>query len=78
MASKADQVHVEVLYNLKLDLLLVMEDKNVSKAELGRRLGVSRSRVDYIFSSESSLTLRTISNCCIALGIKPRIKLTED
>lgn len=52
----------------------LMNDKNVSRAELARRMGVSRGRITQIFSDEcTNLTIRLLARAVHALGEVPAI-----
>lgn len=65
----------DIVYNVTEDLLVILEDMNISKKELARRLGKSRSYVSQILSGSRNMTLGTLSDICFALGFKPEIKL---
>lgn len=64
-------------YNLSEDLLILMESKGVSKSELAIKLNIDESRLIHVFDNPETITLRTICECCKALDIDPRIKLTD-
>lgn len=65
----------ELVYNVTEDLLVILEDMDISKKELARRLGKSRSYVTQILSGSRNMTLGSLSDICFALGFKPEIKL---
>jgi transcriptional regulator with XRE-family HTH domain len=65
----------ELVYNVTEDLLVILEDMDVSKQELARRLGKSRSYVTQILSGARNMTLGTLSDVCFTLGIKPKVVL---
>lgn len=49
----------------------LMEEKNVSRAELARRMGVSRPRVTQMLSDEcTNFTVRLLARAAFALGEK--------
>lgn len=51
---------------------LMLDEKGVTRAELARKLGVSRARVTQIFSDDASnLTLRLLARSYLALGEEP-------
>lgn len=50
------------------ELLGLMERKGLSRADLARMLGLSKSRMTQIFSGEHSLTLGTVADAFLALG----------
>ncbi|WP_230842091.1 helix-turn-helix domain-containing protein, partial [Vibrio harveyi] len=65
----------ELVYNVTEDLLVIMEDSDISKTELSRRLGKSKSYVSQILSGSRNMTLGSFSDICFALGFKPEVKL---
>lgn len=68
----------ELVYNVTEDLLVILEDLNVNKAELARRLNKSKSYVSQILSGSRNMTLGTLSDICLSLGFKPEISLPVD
>lgn len=65
----------ELAYKVTEDLLVLMEDMGVSKIELSRRLGKSRSYVTQILGGSRNMTLSSLSDICFALGFKPDVVL---
>jgi len=65
----------DLIYNVTEDLLVQMEQLSVTKLELARRLGKSRSYVTQMLSGGRNMTLGSLSDVCFALGIKPDIQL---
>lgn len=65
----------DLVFNVTEDLLVMLEDLNVSKAELARRLGKSKSYVSQVLSGSRNMTLGSFSDICFALGFKPEIKI---
>lgn len=53
-----------------------LDEKGVKRAELARRLGVSRERVTQVLKGRN-ITLRTLFDIAEALGCKPVITLVE-
>jgi transcriptional regulator with XRE-family HTH domain len=51
----------------------LMEEKNISRAELARRLGKSRPYVTKLLRDGSNMTLKTISDVFFALGRSLRV-----
>ena len=68
----------ELIYNVTEDLLLTMEDSDVSKKELAHRLGKSRSFVTQVLSGARNMTLGSLSDICFAIGVKPKISLNVE
>ena len=59
---------------VQASLSKMMDDKGISRAELARRLNVSRARVTQIFSDEAqNFTLRLLVKSFLALGEEPVI-----
>lgn len=67
-----------LIFNVTDDLLVVMEDNGVSKHELARRLGKSKSFVSQILSGRRNMTLGTFSDICFALKFEPKIAITSE
>lgn len=65
----------ELIYNVTEDLLVILEDLNITKKELSERLGTSKSYVSQVLSGARNMTLGSFSDICFALGFKPQIKL---
>lgn len=65
----------KLVFNVTDDLMIFMEDNDVSKTELARRLGKSKSYVSQILSGSRNMTLGTFSDICFALQFEPEISL---
>lgn len=65
----------DLVFNVTEDLLVMLEDLNVSKAELARRLGKSKSYVSQVLNGSRNMTLGSFSDICFALGFKPEVKI---
>ena len=65
----------DLVYNVTEDLLVFLEDNNISKKELARRLGKSKSYVTQVLSGSRNMTLGSFSDICFSLGFKPEIKI---
>ncbi|MCK9371185.1 helix-turn-helix domain-containing protein [Candidatus Dojkabacteria bacterium] len=63
----------ELVYNATEDLLIVLEDMDISKKELARRLGRSLSYITQILNGSRKMTLSTLSDICFEIGITPTI-----
>lgn len=53
----------------------VMEESNVSKAELARRMGTSRANVTLLLAGGRNMTLRTFAEVAFRLGRRVDVKL---
>ena len=67
----------DLIYNVTEDMLVAMERADVSKKELARRLGRSRSYVTQLLGGARNMTLGTLSDICFALDITPRITILD-
>jgi len=65
----------ELVYNVTEDLLVILEDMEITKKELANRLGKSKSFVSQVLSGARNMTLGTLSDICFALEIKPKVVL---
>lgn len=74
-AQARTEAREDFIYNVTEDLLVIMEDMDISKKELARRLSKSRSYVTQILSGSRNMTLGSLCDICFALGIEPQIKL---
>jgi transcriptional regulator with XRE-family HTH domain len=52
----------------------LMEEQNVSKAELARRIGKSRSDITQLLNGSRNLTLHTLADLAFALGTRFELK----
>ena len=68
----------ELVYNVTEDILVALEKLEISKKELARRLGKSRSFVTQVLSGARNMTLGTLSDICFSVGARPKITLTVD
>ena len=67
-----------LVYNVTEDILVALEDRGVSKKELARRLGKSRSYVTQILSGARNMTLGSLSDICFALNIVPELNFVTE
>ena len=65
----------DLIFNTTEDLLLMIEDLEISKVELAKRLGKSKSYITQVLSGSRNMTLGSFSDICFALGFKPEIKI---
>ncbi len=56
--------------NVALEVLDVLEEKDMTQMELAKKLNVSRQQVNKILKGHENLTLETISKLETALNIK--------
>lgn len=75
-ASDPDYVAEELALNLVEDALAIMRDQGISRARLAEMMGVSKARVTGMFNAPPNLTLRSVAQLALALGMAPRLVLT--
>jgi len=68
----------ELTFNVTEDLLIIMEDKDMTKKDLAEKLGKTKAYVSQLLSGSKNMTLKTMSDVCYALGIKPVIDFQEN
>lgn len=68
----------ELIYNVTEDLLVQMEELGITKQELARRLGKSRSYITQLLSGARNMTLGSLSDICFALDVAPHIHFGPD
>lgn len=49
-----------------------LEDRKMSKADLAKALGCSKSHVTYLLDGSRNMTLRTLANISIVLNLQPQ------
>lgn len=57
------------LFRVTEDILVAMEDLGVTKAELAKRLGLSKPRITQLLSGSSNMTIGTLSDIAVELGL---------
>lgn len=79
MTMSNDEALVEgierMIYNITENILVIMEDKDISKKELADRLGVKEETVEKLLSGESPLTLRALSLICHVLEAELNVSI---
>lgn len=79
-SSKADErayQRDELIYNVTEDILILLEDMNISKKELARRLGKSQSYITQMLSGSRNMTLSSLSDICYALDKKVTMRINN-
>lgn len=67
----------ELSFNVTEDILIYMEDNNISKSELADRLNKSKSYISQLLSGSRNMTLRSLSDICFSLNIKPTVSFED-
>lgn len=68
----------KLLVDVTEEILYEMAQQNVSKAMLAKKLKRSKSFVTRLLNGEHNMTLRTLSDVCFALGLKPKVYINEE
>lgn len=72
-------VQKEILKNLVTgEILEVMEEKGVKKADLARMLNTSPANITQILNGNRNLTLDTLCEIAMSLGTKVRVSFSSD
>lgn len=74
-AALIERDHELVMTMFTHQVALILEDRDITQAELARLLGVSRARVSQMMRHRSSVTVRTMVEVAAALGCHLEIKL---
>jgi transcriptional regulator with XRE-family HTH domain len=65
------------LFRVTEDILVAMEDLGISKSELARKLGISKSRISQLLKGSSNMTIGTLSDIAYELGLNLDKTFTE-
>lgn len=57
------------LFRVTEDILVAMEDLGITKSELAKRLGNSKSRITQLLSGDSNMTIGTLADISFELGL---------
>ena len=75
LSSDPDFVAEELALAITEEIANAMVSEGISKAELARRIGASRSYVTRIMDAPPNMTLRSIAKVGLALGLTPEVRL---
>lgn len=67
----------ELVFDVTEDILILMEDKEISKKELADRLGKTKAYISQLLSGSKNITLKTLSDVCHAIGVKPIVEFKD-
>ena len=73
--EKKEQARVSLIYNVTEDILLALEDLDLSKRDLAEKLQRSAPYVSQLLSGSRNLTLNTLSDICFELDVKPSVTI---
>jgi|GEM_PF-7027915 len=65
----------DLIENITEDLLVLMEEQGVTKTELAEALLTGKSNITQALNGSRNMTLKTLSDICFALGVRPNIDL---
>jgi antitoxin component HigA of HigAB toxin-antitoxin module len=54
-----------------------MEQAGITKTELAKRMGATKGHVSQVLSGSRNMTLRTLSDICFALELKPAMTVSQ-
>ena len=77
LSSDPDFVAEELALAITEEIANAMVSEGISKAELARRIGASRSYVTRIMDAPPNMTLRSIAKVGLALGLTPEVRLSR-
>ena len=75
LSSDPEFVAEDLALAITEEIANAMESEGISKAELARRIGASRSYVTRIMDAPPNMTLRSIAKVGLALGLTPEVRL---
>lgn len=68
----------ELTFNVTEDILILMEDKDISKKDLADKLGKTKAYISQLLSGSKNMTLKTLSDVCHAMGVKPVVEFKDN
>ena len=57
------------LFRVTEDILVAMEDLGITRSELAKKLGISKSRISQLLKGSSNMTIGTLSDIAYELGL---------
>lgn len=70
-----EEAQDKLIFNVTEDILIAMENLNVTKSELARKINKSKSFISQLLDGNSNMTLRTLANICFELGTDVDIRI---
>ncbi|WP_413503892.1 helix-turn-helix domain-containing protein [Serratia grimesii] len=67
----------ELTFDVTEDILILMEDKEISKTDLAKKLGKTKAYISQLLSGSKNMTLKTLSDVCHAIGVKPTVEFID-
>ncbi|WP_267369216.1 MULTISPECIES: helix-turn-helix transcriptional regulator [unclassified Pantoea] len=76
--SEALLARERLIFNTTEDLLLAMQDSGMSRADIAKKMGRSKSFITQVLDGTRNLTLKTLSDITFALGAEVRLTITRN
>lgn len=76
--SEALLARERLIFNTTEDLLLAMQDSGMSRADIAKKMGRSKSFITQALDGTRNLTLKTLSDITFALGAEVRLTITRN
>lgn len=70
-----EEAQDQLIFNVTEDILLTMEDLEISKSELARRVNKSKSFISQVLNGNANMTLRTLASICFELGTNVDVRI---
>jgi len=75
MTTDAEYVAEDMALEFAESVSRIMESRGMTRAELARKMGVSRSYVTRMLQAPPNMTLKTLAAVGLALDVAPRVVL---
>jgi len=76
--SEREMACERLIFNTTEDLLLAMQDANISRSELAKKLGKSKAHVCQLLDGSRNMTLKTLSDMAYALGAVAKVVILRE
>ncbi len=77
-ADDPDYIAEGIALGVIEDAIALMAEQGMTKAQLAEAMHVSRAYVTQLFNAPPNLTLRTLAQLTLALGVRPVVTLEPD
>lgn len=67
-----------LIHSTTLEIELEMNRQGISRTDLAKRLGKSKSNISAMLDGDRNMTLGTLSSICYELGVTPSIRIASD
>lgn len=72
-----DYILEGVILDVTEQIVAAMQEQEISRSELAKRMGVSRAYITKLLRGEGNTTLRTLVRIALALGLRPQVSFVE-